>query len=74
MECVIVKSYDATFFLQNFASDFFPCFRKVRISKITGIPFPEKLGWNINFKNGQIWVIIGMVEKTENFCGRSYRI
>ena len=43
LKCVIVRSYDATFFLLNFASDFFLCSRKVGISKITGMPFPEKL-------------------------------
>ena len=42
-QCMIVKLPDATFFLLNFVSDFFPCFRKVGISKITGMPFPEKI-------------------------------
>ena len=49
LRCVIVRSYDATFFLQNFASDFFLCSRKVRISKITGIPFPEKIRLEYKF-------------------------
>ena len=44
---------------------------RLEFQKLQGYHFPKKLGWNINFKNGQIWVIIGMVEKTENFCGRS---
>ena len=47
---------------------------RLEFQKSQGYHFPKKLGWNINFKNGQIWVIIGMVEKTENFRGRSYRI
>ena len=46
---LIVRSYDATFFLQNFVSDIFPCSRKVRISKITGIPFPEKIRLEYKF-------------------------
>ena len=49
IECMIVRNYDATFFLQNFASDFFLCFRKVGISKITGIPFPEKIRLEYKF-------------------------
>ena len=49
IEVLIVRSYDATFFLQNFASDFFLCSRKVRISKITGIPFPEKIRLEYKF-------------------------
>lgn len=47
---------------------------RLEFQKLQGYHFPKKLGWNINFKNGQIWVIIGMVEKTENFCGRNYKI
>lgn len=44
---------------------------RLEFQKLQRYHFPKKLGWNINFKNGQIWVIIGMVEKTENFCGHS---
>ena len=38
---------------------------RLEFQKLQGYHFPKKLGWNINFKNGQIWFIIGMVEKTE---------
>lgn len=44
---------------------------RLEFQKLQGYHFLKKLGWNINFKNGQIWVIIGMVEKTENFRGHS---
>ena len=39
-DCKELRCY---FFSSNFASDFFLCSRKVRISKITGMPFPEKI-------------------------------
>ena len=45
---------------------------RLEFQKLQGYHFPKKLGWNINFKNGQIWVIIGMVEKTENFRRNIY--
>ena len=45
-DCKELRCY---FFLQNFVSDIFPCSRKVRISKITGIPFPEKIRLEYKF-------------------------
>ena len=47
---------------------------RLEFQKLQGYHFLKKLSWNINSKNGQIWVIIEMVEKKENFCGRGYRI
>lgn len=38
---------------------------RFKFQKLQGYHFLKKLGWNINFKNGQIWAIIGMVEKKE---------
>ena len=71
-DCKELRCY---FFSSKFCIGFFPCFRKIQISKTTGMPFPEKnYDWNINFKNGQIWVIIGMVEKTENFRRHSNKL
>lgn len=62
------------FFFKILHRIFFRVPERLEFQKLQGYHFPKKLGWNINFKNGQIWVIIGMVEKAENFCGRSYRI
>ena len=70
-DCKELRCY---FFSSKFCIGFFPVFQKGQNFKnYRDTISRKKLGWNINFKNGQIWVIIGMVEKKENFCGRSFQ-